>query len=111
MKPGTNCADAPITCKGRPSWLLNQLGEGFTVLVFGDASEAAFLPGIDVLVKTIGAPGSGADLIDRDGLVAARYGATAGTTYLIRPDQHVAARWKRFDAQQIQAALARCLCH
>ena len=111
MKPGTNCADAPITCKGRPSWLLNQLGEGFTVLVFGDASEAAVLPGIDVVVKTIGAPGSGADLIDRDGLVAARYGAQAGTTYLIRPDQHVAARWSRFDAQQIQAALARCLCH
>ncbi len=112
MKPGTNCADAPITCKGQPSWLLNQLGDGFTVLVFGEASGAAVVvPGVEVSVKTIGAPGSGADLIDREGLAAARYGARAGTTYLIRPDQHVAARWKRFDAGQIQAALARCLCH
>ncbi|MFJ3055454.1 FAD-dependent oxidoreductase [Herbaspirillum sp. NPDC087042] len=112
MAPGTPCADAPIVSQGREGWLLKQLGEGFTVLVFGDApTSAVAVPGIAVQVKTVGAPGSGADLIDRDGLVAARYGAQAGTTYLIRPDQHVAARWKRFDADQIQAALARCLCH
>jgi 3-(3-hydroxy-phenyl)propionate hydroxylase len=112
MKPGTNCADAPIVSQGQEGWLLNQLGEGFTVLVFGDSPGAAFtVPGIAVQVKTVGAAGSEADIVDRDGLVAARYGAQAGTTYLIRPDQHVAARWKRFDADQIQGALARCLCH
>ncbi len=112
MTPGTNCADAPILCKGQEGWLLNQLGLGFTVLVFGDSpTPAVTVPGIALQVKTVGAPGSGADLIDCDGLVAARYGAQAGTTYLIRPDQHVAARWQRFDVEQIQAALARCLCH
>ena len=36
-----------------------------------------------------------------------RYDAHPGTCYLIRPDQHVAARWRRFDVAAVRAALAR----
>jgi 3-(3-hydroxy-phenyl)propionate hydroxylase len=39
--------------------------------------------------------------------VARRYDARPGTAYLIRPDQHVAARWRRVDLAAVQAALAR----
>ncbi len=46
---------------------------------------------------------------DREGLAAARYGAAPGTTYLIRPDQHVVARWRRFDPQRVRAAARRAL--
>jgi 3-(3-hydroxy-phenyl)propionate hydroxylase len=45
--------------------------------------------------------------LDRDGLARARYAAEPGTTYLIRPDQHVAARFRRLDAEEIRTALAR----
>jgi 3-(3-hydroxy-phenyl)propionate hydroxylase len=42
--------------------------------------------------------------------VWARYGvAQAGAAYLLRPDQHVAARWIRLDAARLDAALARAL--
>jgi 3-(3-hydroxy-phenyl)propionate hydroxylase len=44
---------------------------------------------------------------DAEGLLAQRYDAQPGTVYLIRPDQHVAARWRRFDAAAIRAALRR----
>jgi 3-(3-hydroxy-phenyl)propionate hydroxylase len=50
------------------------------------------------------------ELIDAEGLASRRLDARPGTAYLIRPDQHVAARWRNFDAAQLQAALQRCLC-
>jgi 3-(3-hydroxy-phenyl)propionate hydroxylase len=42
-------------------------------------------------------------------VLAQRYDARPGTVYLIRPDQHVAARWRAFDATAAQAALKRAL--
>ncbi len=49
----------------------------------------------------------GSDWHDAEGLAAQRYDARPGTVYLIRPDQHVAARWRTFDAAAVAAALAR----
>ncbi|HZG20054.1 MAG TPA: FAD-dependent oxidoreductase [Herbaspirillum sp.] len=113
MVPGTHCADAPILRGGSPGWLLEELGQGFTVLVFGDQAPtmALDIPGVALRIRTIGAPGCGADLIDVDGLAAIRYGAAPGTTYLIRPDQHVAARWPYADGVAIAGAIARCIGH
>jgi 3-(3-hydroxy-phenyl)propionate hydroxylase len=48
-------------------------------------------------------------LVDAQGLVTKRYNATPGTTYLLRPDQHVLARWRSLDSAQLQAAMARAL--
>ncbi len=49
-------------------------------------------------------------LADREGLVAARYDLSPGTAYLLRPDQHVAARWRTFEPAAVRAALARATC-
>ena len=46
-------------------------------------------------------------IVDAQGLVAKRYDGQAGTTYLLRPDQHVAARWRQFDSKPVQQAVAR----
>jgi 3-(3-hydroxy-phenyl)propionate hydroxylase len=104
MCPGTNCADAPILRGGKPGWFLNQLGGGFTVLVFGPAPDGPVVaPGtVPAAVLSVGS-----DLVDVEGLLAARYDGQRGTVYLIRPDQHVAARWRTFDAGKIEAAIAR----
>ena len=103
MCPGTNCADAPIQRDGKPAWLLNQLGEGFVLLSFGPAS-AVKLGGIEAKVLEVGR-----DIIDSEGLLAERYDGQPGTVYLIRPDQHVAARWRQFNADAVLAALGRAL--
>ena len=49
----------------------------------------------------------GGEVEDSEGLLAQRYDAAPGTVYLIRPDQHVAARWRGFDVAKIRAALRR----
>jgi len=104
MAPGTNCDDAPVTIAGKPGWLLNLLGEGFTVLTFDTRPPVAKLDAgpLSARVLTVGQ-----DFADTRGLVAARYDGEIGTTYLIRPDQHVAARWRSFDAAKITAAMRR----
>ena len=94
MQPGTPCADAPV----EGGWLLNHLGPGFVVM--GVDAEPPAVPGVTVL--RIGAGG----LADTQGLVRERYGQGV---YLIRPDQHVAARWARPDAADVTAALRRAL--
>jgi 3-(3-hydroxy-phenyl)propionate hydroxylase len=64
----------------------------FTLLAFGWRVSAPGLPVLEL-------PG--------EGLVADRYGARPGSVYLVRPDGIVAARWHRFEAQAVAAALAR----
>jgi 3-(3-hydroxy-phenyl)propionate hydroxylase len=110
MKPGTNCADAPLRRQGRPAWLLNLLNElhgpagGFTLLCFGAPPP---LDGVSEGRITARVLSVGGDIEDAEGLLAQRYDAQPGTLYLIRPDQHVAARWRRFDAAKLRAALRR----
>lgn len=103
MRPGTVCDDAPVRREGKDGWFLNIIGDGFTVLVFGDAPVREVRSGA-VTARVISV---GVDIEDAQGLLVQRYDGAPGTTYLIRPDQHVAARWRSFDAQAIAAAIAR----
>lgn len=103
--PGSACADAPVTVNGRAAWLLEQLGEGFTLLLFGDAPiDLPTVAGLTPALLRVGR-----DIADTDGLLRRRYGGRAGTAYLIRPDHHVAARWRHADAGRIEHALRTAL--
>jgi 3-(3-hydroxy-phenyl)propionate hydroxylase len=70
--------------------------------------------GVPLRILAIGAsqPVQGADvtLADADGHFRQRYGVPAsGAAYLLRPDQHVCARWLTLDAARLQAALDAAL--
>ncbi|RPH46773.1 MAG: FAD-dependent oxidoreductase [Burkholderiales bacterium] len=108
MRPGTNCADAPVLQDGRPAWLLAALPAGFTVLVFGARPPQTEVRAGRVAARIVSV---GDDLGDAQGLVARRYDGRPGTVYLIRPDHHVAARWRAFDAARVEAAIARACGH
>jgi 3-(3-hydroxy-phenyl)propionate hydroxylase len=43
--------------------------------------------------------------VDVQGLFAKRYDAQSGSIWLVRPDQHIAARWRRFALQAVEQAL------
>lgn len=107
MEPGTNCADAPILKDGQEAWFLNQIGGQFEVLVFGDGPSSNHVSqgGVEAKITVVGK-----DFEDKDGLLQERYDVKAGAVYLLRPDQHVAARWRTFDLDKIKAAIAKATC-
>ena len=126
MVPGAPLADAPIEAAGQPGWLLHQLGNRFqllhyvddasnldekTALALAQLAQAAIAIEAIIVAPRGQAPAGLKTLIDTDGCIAQRYDLRPGTTYLVRPDQHVAARWRALDASKIKAALARATCN
>ncbi len=93
-RPGSPCPDAPIP----GGWLLRHLGPGFTLMTIGaDAPSKLAAHGLDIPRLALE--------VTPD--LQARYlGSTASAVYLIRPDQHVAARWDAYDPEAFSAALA-----
>jgi 3-(3-hydroxy-phenyl)propionate hydroxylase len=115
LVPGAVAADAPVICAdGKAGWLLREAGRSeFTAVVFGDGetadraeravAEADAAAGVPIATVRI-------PIDEAHALAARRYDARAGTVYLLRPDQHVCARWRRADAGTVRAALDRALC-
>ncbi|TDY20567.1 3-(3-hydroxy-phenyl)propionate hydroxylase [Paraburkholderia sp. BL6665CI2N2] len=127
MVPGASCVDAPVQVAAQPAWLLQQLGQQFTGVLFcGEQGvDRLIQDALDTLragpillklvVVTCGDPqavaSTGAQVVhDIEGLAHSRYDAKPGTFYLIRPDQHVCARWRQLDAGDVGNALKRALC-
>jgi 3-(3-hydroxy-phenyl)propionate hydroxylase len=95
-RPGSPVVDAPLA----GGWLLDQVGGEFLLLGVGtQVPDQSEIEGIQL--KGLSIP---SDQISRD--LRHRYLDEAGSAvYLIRPDQHVAARWTGYDAAGIKAAL------
>ncbi len=121
MVPGAPMDDAPVRIGRADAWLLDQFDGRFQLLVYVDdpatvdVKAVAALSGAKVPVEPIvvspksGKAGGLTVLQDIKGLVAQHYDARDGTVYLLRPDQHVAARWRKFDLARLQAALTRAI--
>jgi 3-(3-hydroxy-phenyl)propionate hydroxylase len=125
LVPGSPALDAPLQGAGGAVWLVEQLGGRFCAVYFAggapaDDSLAARLLGLGRLPVPVhalvicaagrAAPWRAAGLAafdDTRGLFAQRYDATPGTLYLLRPDQHVASRWRHFEVRAVREALAR----
>ena len=119
MLPGAPLDDAPVEKDGAPGWLLQSTGNRFQLMVFVNdpasvdvaALSALDCDGIRVEPLIISRRAVSADsltcLHDVRGVAFQRYDAQPGTAYLIRPDQHVAARWRTLDSAKLRAAVAR----
>ncbi|MCR8550602.1 FAD-dependent oxidoreductase [Salipiger sp. P9] len=98
-RPGASCPDAPLG----EGFLLSELGDGFTILTL-DAEAPESLTEDGVTAKRLELSVKDA----ADGPLAQRYlGEASSAVYLIRPDQHVAARFAQYDEDQMRAALRR----
>ncbi|MDD7909867.1 FAD-dependent oxidoreductase [Pseudovibrio exalbescens] len=100
-RPGAPASDAPV----ENDWLMDQLGNGFQLLAVNtDVPEVAEFGGLQITRLAYNAePGSA---------LANRYLGEAPTAvYLMRPDQHVAARWETYNAAEVEQALLRAIGH
>lgn len=106
MCSGMFCTDAPVSVDGQADWLLHHLGGDFALLIFDEqfTEKTLSLSGLSINCLVVGR-----DVIDTDGVLTERYEGQAGTVYLIRPDQYVAARWREFDSAKIEQALQQFL--
>ncbi|NYT75750.1 FAD-dependent oxidoreductase [Alcaligenaceae bacterium] len=125
MVPGAPCDDSPMRAQVDHFWLLDRLGNKFQLLVYVenpmDVPQATALQGliagpipVDVILVS---PTGGRSLHglkvfeDYTGRFAERYDARPGSAWLIRPDQHIAGRWRTPDVQLVREALARATCN
>ncbi len=108
---------------GRDDYLLDHLGTGFTGLLFTDGEEPPRqaielrdrLARLDerfrlllISRQALSVPGI-TTVLDRSGSTFAGYAAQGGSFYLVRPDRHVAARWRSLDPEEAEQALSIAL--
>ena len=116
-----------VNCRlGEDDYLLDHFGGRFSLLYFStDGSrppEVAALAGqmrdldpqsrVYTLARSAAGDGrSGVNgvLVDESGDLFRRYDGVPGAAYLVRPDGHVAGRWKTCQAQPILAAMRRAM--
>ena len=97
------------------TFLLERAGPALTAILFTEAAPDAqalaalvALGALDpllvaLIVRRRGA--SGSELADPDGAVAAVFSAAPGTVYLLRPDSHVAGRWRSCVTAEVLAEI------
>ena len=100
MDRAGNGMTAILFCEGQPTReqaaLLGQLGR----------IDKRFVP---VLVTSSGSATEAKTIADSDGEIARLFAAVPGTLYLLRPDLHIAGRWKAVVPGEILKTAGLCL--
>jgi 3-(3-hydroxy-phenyl)propionate hydroxylase len=117
MQLGGPSLDAPVVVDGRSTWLLREIGERFVGLYFAQGDEpppaatghmaSAAIPVATRTIRTAAARSQPGDIVDQHGFVQRHYDARPGSYVLLRPDQHLTARWRAFDVARIEQARDR----
>jgi 3-(3-hydroxy-phenyl)propionate hydroxylase len=124
-RPGAPARNVCINPEASPKrWLFDDFAPGFQVMVFGDGagelarirSDAATLRArgvpvriLSIVTEAVSAPGVDAVVNDSLGRIHTLWGAKSGTVYVLRPDQHVAARWRTGSGHRLVDAVDRAL--
>ena len=103
------------------SHLLDRAGNGLTAILFCEekltAEQAALLAQLrridrrfaPLLVISHGSASEAKTIADSDGEIARLFAAAPGTLYLLRPDLHIAGRWKTVAPGEILKTASLCL--
>lgn len=99
MRPGSPAVDAPLD----GGFLIDRLGGEFQLVTIDtDAPDSICVGGVCATRLALTAMGN-------PELRIRWLGDARGAVYLMRPDQHVAARWETYDESAVRAAIDRAV--
>ena len=102
-RPGSPAPDAPVSGNSN-EWLLGKLGNSFQILAIDVETPPS------VCVGGICADRVTLSTEDNPALRERYLGEAEGAVYLMRPDQHVAARWDHWNAEAVRRAIETATC-
>jgi 3-(3-hydroxy-phenyl)propionate hydroxylase len=109
-RPGEVLPEVPVA--GAVGHVTEVVGPDFVLLHFGAPPARTQAEGLRVQPVLLQADARWPQaLVDAAGRLAREFDATEGSAYLLRPDGHVAARWKQCSVAAVQAALRRAQGH
>lgn len=126
---GSAPKDAPLLIDNRESWLIDYLGNTFTLMVnidvqtpeklIAELNLLAHQDDLKLLLVTrnndeaknsrIQTTIAHQIIIDHKNIILDRYDLTQGSTYLFRPDQIITGRWKSLSNVQVSSAIQTAL--
>lgn len=106
--PGAALPEVKLTDRdGSEVCLTAQLRDGFNLIAYG--VDVRPIDGVSMIVVTAASTlpvDGGIALSDTSGRFAETYDARPATVLLVRPDGHICARWRAFDADSVSEAMA-----
>jgi 3-(3-hydroxy-phenyl)propionate hydroxylase len=100
---GAPAPDCPVRRRdGADSHLLDNIPGEFTLLTMKNGAVPPLPEGVRHICI-------GDDIADSEGVFAQRFDATPSAAFLLRPDQHLVARWRHVDVAKVVAARDRAL--
>lgn len=109
IQAGYSFNDVELSKDDKTSYLIDELGNDFTVMIYGskEADTSKIASEFDVKIVHISEDGSEGTLEDKNSQFKNRYGAIEGSWYVLRPDHYIAARGKSFNYSEISKAIAK----
>ncbi|BBB69272.1 oxidoreductase [Undibacterium sp. YM2] len=120
LQPGAPFEDGPVINQKKSGFLIDYLRPVFHGLYFCDAVsdipdahlaaikalEQEEIPVATIIISKQESSRDGHQVLaDIKGLLHQRYGAGNGSYHLLRPDQHLTARWQQFELNQVRKAV------
>jgi 3-(3-hydroxy-phenyl)propionate hydroxylase len=104
VPPGAPLVDCPLRTRRGDGVFLHDVYDRQRFTVVAMQNGGSLNPPAGAALVSIGPEGA---FDDETGLFARRYAATPGSAYLLRPDGHVAARFKSANSELLEVALRR----